>query len=699
MKFQIKHEIKGRIRIHVIQKRMTFAQADTLQYYLTGYDFIQNVKIQERNCDATIRFQGDREDVIHALRRFSYERIEVPEDFIKNSGREMNRFYWDKLMDQVILHYGTKIFLPMSVRAGIATVKSVKYIWEGLCTLVRGRIEVPVLDGTAVGVSVFRGDYATASSVMFLLGIGEILEEWTHKKSVGDLARSMSLNISKVWVLRDGREELKEVTSVQTGDQVVIHMGNVIPFDGDVVGGEAMVNQASLTGESNPVRKAEGGYAYAGTVVEEGEITIRAREVNGSSKYEKIMTMIEESEKLKSSLEGKAAHLADRLVPYTFAGTGLVWLLTRNTTKALSVLMVDFSCALKLAMPLTVLSAIREASTYDITVKGGKFLEAMAEADTIVFDKTGTLTKAQPTVVDVISFNGQSSDELLRIAACLEEHFPHSMAKAVVNKAIERNLVHEELHSKVEYIVAHGIYSTLEGRKIIIGSHHFVFEDENAKVPEDKKQLFEELPEQYSHLYMAIDGLLAAVICIEDPLRKEAPEVIRRLKKYGISKVVMMTGDSDRIASTIADKVGVDEYYSEVLPEDKAKFVENEKHAGRKVIMIGDGINDSPALSEANVGIAISDGAEIAREIADVTISADNLYEIATLKQLSDAMVRRINTNYRLIVGINTGLIVLGIAGVFQPTMSALFHNTSTILISLKSMNNLLDQEPVEEIK
>ena len=699
MKFQIKHEIKGRIRIHVIQKRMTFAQADTLQYYLTGYDFIQNVKIQERTCDATIRFQGDREDVIHALRRFSYERIEVPEDFIKNSGREMNRFYWDKLMDQVILHYGTKIFLPMSVRAGIATVKSVKYIWEGLCTLARGRIEVPVLDGTAVGVSVFRGDYATASSVMFLLGIGEILEEWTHKKSVGDLARSMSLNISKVWVLRDGREELEEVTSVQTGDQVVIHMGNVIPFDGDVVGGEAMVNQASLTGESNPVRKAEGGYAYAGTVVEEGEITIRAREVNGSSKYEKIMTMIEESEKLKSSLEGKAAHLADRLVPYTFAGTGLVWLLTRNATKALSVLMVDFSCALKLAMPLTVLSAIREASTYDITVKGGKFLEAMAEADTIVFDKTGTLTKAQPTVVDVISFNGQSSDELLRIAACLEEHFPHSMAKAVVNKAIERNLVHEELHSKVEYIVAHGIYSTLEGRKIIIGSHHFVFEDENAKVPEDKKQLFEELPEQYSHLYMAIDGLLAAVICIEDPLRKEAPEVIRRLKKYGISKVVMMTGDSDRIASTIADKVGVDEYYSEVLPEDKAKFVENEKNAGRKVIMIGDGINDSPALSEANVGIAISAGAEIAREIADVTISADNLYEIATLKQLSDAMVRRINTNYRLIVGINTGLIVLGIAGVFQPTMSALFHNTSTILISLKSMNNLLDQEPVEEIK
>lgn len=699
MKFQIKHEIKGRIRIHAAQKRMTFAQADTLQYYLTGYDFVQDVKIRERTCDITISFSGDREDVIHVLRRFSYERVQAPEEFIKNSGREMNRFYWDKLVNQAILHYGTKIFLPMSVRAGIATVKSVKYIWEGLCTLAKGKIEVPVLDGTAIGVSVFRGDYTTASSVMFLLSIGEILEEWTHKKSVGDLARSMSLNISKVWVLRNGREEMEEVTSVQAGDQVVIHMGNVIPFDGDVVDGEAMVNQASLTGESNPVRKAEGGYAYAGTVVEEGEITIRVKEANGSSKYEKIMTMIEESEKLKSSLEGKAAHLADRLVPYTFAGTGLVWLLTRNTTKALSVLMVDFSCALKLAMPLTVLSAIREASTYDITVKGGKYLEAMAEADTIVFDKTGTLTKAQPTVVDVISFNGQSSDELLRIAACLEEHFPHSMAKAVVNKAIERNLVHEELHSKVEYIVAHGIYSTLEDRKIIIGSHHFVFEDENAMVPEDKKQLFEELPEQYSHLYMAIDGLLAAVICIEDPLRKEAPEVIRRLKQYGISKVVMMTGDSDRIASTIADKVGVDEYYSEVLPEDKAKFVEKEKNAGRKVIMIGDGINDSPALSEASVGIAISDGAEIAREIADVTISADDLYEIAILKQLSDAMVRRINKNYRLIVGINTCLIVLGIAGIFQPTMSALFHNTSTILISLKSMNDLLDQEEMQTIQ
>lgn len=691
MRFQIKHEIKGRLRVHVIQKRMSFSQADTLQYYLMGLTGVQKVKIQNRTCDVVIEYDADREALLKELQRFSYQQTEVPVDYLKNSGREMNQYYWDKLVNRVILHYGTKLFLPISVRDVIATVKSVKYVCEGVRTLLKGKIEVPVLDGTAIGVSVFRGDYSTASSVMFLLGIGEILEEWTHKKSVEDLARSMSLNISKVWLIREGKEEFTELTAVNSGDRVVVHMGNVIPFDGDVVAGEAMVNQASLTGESNPVRKIEGGYAYAGTVVEEGEITICVREVNGSSKYEKIMTMIEESEKLKSSLEGRAAHLADRLVPYTFAGTGLVWLLTRNTTRALSVLMVDFSCALKLAMPLTVLSAIREASTYDITVKGGKYLEAMAEADTIVFDKTGTLTKAQPTVVDVISFNGQSSDELLRIAACLEEHFPHSMAKAVVEKAVERNLVHEELHSKVEYIVAHGIYSTIEGKEVVIGSHHFVFEDEHAVIPEGKQELFDQLPEQYSHLYMAIDGKLAAVICIEDPLRKEAPEVIRQLKQCGISKVVMMTGDSDRIASTIAHKVGVDEYYSEVLPEDKAKFVENEKKSGRRVIMIGDGINDSPALSEASVGIAISDGAEIAREIADVTISADDLYEIATLKRLSDAMVRRINKNYHMIVGINTGLILLGVAGVFRPTMSALLHNTSTILISLKSMENLLD--------
>ena len=693
MRFVIKHEIKDRIRVHFIQDRMTLEQADILQYYLDDLDMVDKAKVQERTCDATICYHGDRAELLRKLQEFSYMRVETPADYLKNSGRAMNHEYWDKLVTKIVLHYGNKIFLPLSVRTVITSVKSVKYLWAGIKTLAHRKIEVTVLDATAIGVSIFRGDISTAGSVMFLLGIGEILEEWTHKKSVGDLARSMSLNISKVWLVRDDQEVLVPVSEVRAGDLVRVRVGNVVPFDGDVVMGEGMVNQASLTGESVPVRKTVDSYAYAGTVVEEGEITIKVKEVNGSSKYDKIMTMIEESEKLKSSLESKAEHLADRLVPYTFAGTGLVWLFTRNTTKALSVLMVDFSCALKLAMPLTVLSAIREASTYDMTVKGGKYLEAVAEADTIVFDKTGTLTKAEPTVVNVESFNGMSEDELLRIAACLEEHFPHSMAKAVVEAAVERKLVHEELHSKVEYIVAHGISSTIEDKRVIIGSYHFIFEDENAQIPEKHQERFDNLPEEYSHLYMAIDGVLAAVISIEDPLREEAAEVVKQLKAEGISKIVMMTGDSERIAANIAAKVGVDEYYSEVLPEDKAGFVAKEKAAGRKVIMIGDGINDSPALSEANVGIAISDGAEIAREIADVTVGADNLYEIVTLKRLSNAMMKRIHKNYRQIVGINTALIVLGVAGVFQPTMSALFHNTSTILISMNSMKNLLDEK------
>ena len=693
MRFVIKHEIKDRIRVHFIQERMTIKQADILQYYLDAQKNIDKAKVQERTCDATIWYHGDRADLLRKLQEFSYTRVEAPADYLKNSGREMNHEYWDKLVTKIVLHYGNKIFLPISVRTVITSVKSVKYLWAGFKTLAHRKIEVPVLDATAIGVSIFRGDISTAGSVMFLLGIGEILEEWTHKKSVGDLARSMSLNISKVWLVRDEQEVLVPVSEIHTGDLVRVRVGNVVPFDGDVVMGEGMVNQASLTGESVPVRKTVDSYAYAGTVVEEGEITIKVKELNGSSKYDKIMTMIEESEKLKSSLESKAEHLADRLVPYTFAGTGLVWLFTRNTTKALSVLMVDFSCALKLAMPLTVLSAIREASTYDMTVKGGKYLEAVAEADTIVFDKTGTLTKAEPTVVNVESFNGQSEDELLRIAACLEEHFPHSMAKAVVEAAVKKHLVHEELHSKVEYIVAHGISSTIEDKRVIIGSYHFIFEDEKAQIPAGQQERFDNLPEEYSHLYMAIDGYLAAVISIEDPLRGEAAEVIKQLKAEGISKIVMMTGDSDRIAANIAEKVGVDEYYSEVLPEDKAGFVAKEKAAGRKVIMIGDGINDSPALSEANVGIAISDGAEIAREIADVTVGADNLYEIVTLKRLSNAMMKRIHKNYRQIVGINTALIVLGVAGVFQPTMSALFHNTSTILISMNSMKNLLGEK------
>ena len=685
------------MRIHILQSRMSFEQADILQYYLDAKEQVINAKIQERTADVTVSYQGSREEILSVLEAFTYERAQVPEVYLKNSGRQMNREYWDRLVNKTVIYFGNKIFLPYPIRAGITMITSVKYIWKGLTTLARRRIEVPVLDATAIGVSIFRGDISTASSVMFLLSLGEILEEWTHKKSVGDLARSMSLNISKVWLVRDGQEIMVPVTEIRSGDPVRVHMGNVIPFDGCVIEGEAMVNQASLTGESVPVRRAEGSTVYAGTVVEEGEITFKVKEANGSSKYEKIMAMIEESEKLKSSLESKAEHLADRLVPYTFLGTGLVWLLTRNMTKTISVLMVDFSCALKLAMPLSVLSAIREASTHDITVKGGKYLEAMADATTIVFDKTGTLTKAQPTVVEVISFDEKSPDELLRIAACLEEHFPHSMAKAVVREAEEKHLIHEELHSKVEYIVAHGISSMLEDKKVVIGSYHFVFEDEKAQIPAEKQELFDHLSAEYSHLYMAVDGRLAAVICIEDPLRPEAAEVVKELKKTGITKVVMMTGDSDRIARTIAERVGVDEYYSEVLPEDKAGFVEKEKAAGRKVIMIGDGINDSPALSASDVGIAISDGAEIAREIADVTIGADNLYEVVTLKKLSNALMKRIRKNYKVIVGINASLIALGVAGVFQPTTSALLHNTSTLVISMKSMKNLLGKEENEE--
>lgn len=692
MKFVIKHEIRGRIRVHLIGKAMSFAQADTLQYQFEQMKDVTAVKVQERTMDVTICYIGSRKHIITALGQFSYDKVEVPEVYLKNSGREMNRFYWDKLVDQTVVHFVNKIFLPAPLRAGIATVRSVKYIVQGVKTLAKRKIEVPVLDATAISVSLIRGDYKTAGAVMFLLSMGEILEEWTHKKSVGDLARSLSLNIDKVWLVTDDTEVQVSAAQIKEGDRIRVHMGAVIPFDGIVMEGEALVNQASLTGESLPVRKAAESPVYAGTVVEEGEITLLVKEGTGSSKYEKIMTMIEDSEKLKSSLEGKAEHLADRLVPYTFLGTGLTLVLTRNTVKALSVLMVDFSCALKLAMPLSVLSAIRESSAHDITVKGGKFLEAVAEADTIVFDKTGTLTKAQPTVVEVIPFDDRSPDELLRIAACLEEHFPHSMATAVVVEAMKRGLVHEELHTKVEYIVAHGISSTINDKKIIIGSHHFVFEDEGAVVPEDKKEQFEQLPEQYSHLYMAMDGKLVAVICIEDPLRVETAEVIRELKHLGIHKVVIMTGDSDRIAANIAQKAGIDAYYSEVLPEDKANFVEQEKKAGHKVIMVGDGINDSPALSAADVGIAISEGAEIAREIADVTIAADDLREIITLKKISNALMKRIDRNYKVIVGFNTALILFGVGGVLQPTMSALLHNTSTILISLKSMENLLEE-------
>lgn len=690
MKFVVKHEIKGRIRVHFCQKRMTFEEADTLQYYLDSQEMITSSKVQERTQDATICYTGEKSAVIALLRSFHYEKVDVPDVYRQNSGRETNREYWDKLVTKVVVHYGNKLFLPMPIRTVITGVKSVKYIYQGIHTLLQRKIEVPVLDATAIGVSMFRGDISTAGSVMFLLGIGEILEEWTHKKSVDDLARSMSLNISRVWLCNDGQEMLVPTTKIQTGDLVRVHMGNMVPFDGTVAEGEAMVNQASLTGESEPVRKYIESTVYAGTVVEEGELTIRVKETNGSSKFDKIVTMIEESEKLKSGLESKAEHLADRLVPYTLLGTGITYLLTGNMTKAISVLMVDFSCALKLAMPISVLSAIREASNYHVTVKGGRYLEAMAEADTIVFDKTGTLTKAQPTVKQVVAFNGMSENELLRIAACLEEHFPHSMAKAVVQAAIDRHLVHEELHSKVEYIVAHGISSKINDKKVVIGSYHFVFEDEKCAVPDGMMEAFDKLPSECSHLFMAIDHELAAVICIEDPLREEAAAVVRKLKETGISKVVMMTGDSDRTAKAIAARVGVDEYYSEVLPEDKASFVEEEKKAGRKVIMIGDGINDSPALSAADIGIAISDGAEIAREIADITVGADSLNELVTLKLISDGLMKRIHKNYRFIVGFNTGLIVLGVAGILQPATSALLHNTSTLMIGLKSMQDIL---------
>lgn len=674
---------------------MTCAQADTLCWFLGRQEYVTDAKVYERTADAVICYMGSREEVIAVLKGFSYENTDVPENVLSSSGRELNSSFREQLITRVILHYGGKLIVPYPIRKVWMTFKALRYIWKGLKCLAKRKIEVPVLDATAIGVSVIRGDFDTAGSVMFLLGVGELLEEWTHKKSVGDLARSMSLNVKKVWLKKDDQEILVNASDIQPGDTVVVHMGNVIPFDGEVSGGEGMVNQASLTGESLPVRREKGKTVYAGTVLEEGELEILVKAVSGSTRFEKIVTMIEDSEKLKSALESKAEHLADKLVPYTLLGTGIVGLVTRNVTKALSVLMVDFSCALKLAMPIAVLSAIREAGQHGITVKGGKYLEAVAEADTIVFDKTGTLTKAKPTVKEIVVFGDCPEDEALRIAACLEEHFPHSMAKAVVDAAKKRKLYHEEMHSKVEYIVAHGISSYIGEKKVVIGSSHFVFEDEGCRIRPEMQERFDTLTSEYSHLYLAIDGELTAVICIEDPLREEAADMVRMLKEEGLKKVVMMTGDSERTAASVARRVGVDEYYSEVLPEDKARFVEKEKEAGRKVIMIGDGINDSPALSAADAGIAISDGAEIAREIADITIAADDLRVIVTLKKLANAMMKRIQCNYRGIVGINSGLIALGVGGVIQPTTSALLHNTSTLAISLKSMQDLLPEEEI----
>ncbi len=687
MRFQILHEIKGRMRIHIIQSRMTDVEADTLEYYLNQCNEILSAKVYERTQNAVICYEGDRKELISILQKTAYQGITVPQSVLELSGRGTGREYQDKIVGKVLLRFGSKVFLPYPIRLAVTTVKSAKYIWKGICSVFKGKIEVALLDGVAIGVSMLRGDMETAGSVMFLLDIGETLEDWTHKKSVDDLARSMSLNISKVWMLRDGKEILADANQVKAGDLVVTHMGNLIPFDGIVVKGQGMVNQSSLTGESLPVEKKEGGYVYAGTVLEEGELTMQVKVTSGVTRYEKIVTMIEETEKLKSGMESKAEHLADRLVPYTLLGTGLVYLFTRNVTKALSVLMVDYSCALKLAMPITVLAAIKEANRHQITVKGGKFLELMAEADTIIFDKTGTLTKAQPIVENVISFNGENPDELLRLAACLEEHFPHSIAKAVVNAAKEKGLIHEEKHSEVEYIVAHGISSRIENKRVVIGSYHFVFEDEKCSVPTGMEEKFENLPEDCSLLYLAMEGKLAAVICVSDPVREEAADVITMLRKQGFTKLVMMTGDSERTAVSVAKRIGVDEYYSEVLPEDKAAFVDKEHKKGRKVLMIGDGVNDSPALSAADIGIAISDGAQIAREVADITIEADNLYELAALRALSRDLVKRIHKNYIRIVGINSSLILLGVAGVIQPATAALLHNTSTIIISMKGMS------------
>ena len=689
MKFVIKHEIRGRLRVHFVYKNMTFRQADILQYYLMGRENIISSQIFNRTNDAVICYSGDRQAVLDMLKRFSYEKVDVPEQYLENSGRQLNEYYKEKLINKIFMRYACRVVLPMPVKIALTSYSAFKYVLIGIKTLAKGKLEVPVLDATAISVSMIRGDINTAGSIMFLLGVGELLEEWTHKKSVGDLARSMSLNINKVWLKKDGTEVMVPAKDIKKGDIVVARMGEVVPFDGEVADGEAMINQASMTGEAVPVRKIKGNYVYAGTVVEEGEIGVIVKETSGSGKFDKIVDMIEESEKLKSSMEGKAEHLADKLVPYSLGGTILTYLLTRNATKAISILMVDYSCSLKLAMPISVLAAIRQSNDYKITVKGGKFMEKMSVANTIVFDKTGTLTKAEPTVVDVVAFEDRSKDDLLRIAACLEEHFPHSMANAVVNAAKSRNLTHDEFHSKVEYIVAHGIATTINGKRAIIGSYHFVMEDENCVIPDGKEELFKNLPPEYSHLYLAIENKLSAVILIEDPLREESVETIRELKKNGISKVVMMTGDSDRTAKAIAAKVGVDEYYSEVLPEDKAKFIESETKKGRCVIMIGDGINDSPALSKADVGIAISNGAQLARDIADITIDGEDLSQIVTLIKISKGLMKKIHRNYRSIVGINTALIILGACGLIQPATSALLHNSSTLAIGLSSMKDI----------
>ena len=691
MKCIILHESRGRIRIHAALKHMTFAQADKLQYYLLSLGFVSDAKVYERTCDAVINYNGDRQNVISALARFSMEHTEVAVP--DHTGRELNAEFEDRLITTILKHFAKKLLFPFWLRTAINVIKSIPYICKGINSLLHGRLDVAVLDATSITVSMLRADFSTAGSIMFLLTIGDILEEWTHKKSVDDLARTMSLNIEKAWLkTADGQEILVALDKICVGDLIIIRTGGMIPLDGKVAEGEAMVNQASMTGESIPVHKSPGSYVYAGTAVEEGECVIRVEKEFGSGRYDRIITMIEESEKLKSDVENRAASIADGLVPYSLGGTVLTYLLTRNVTKALSVLMVDFSCALKLVMPITMLSAMKEAGQHGMTVKGGKFLETVADADTIIFDKTGTLTYAQPKVVSVVPFGGRDENDMLRIAACLEEHYPHSMANAVVEEARLRGLDHEEMHSKVEYVVAHGISSEVNGEKVVIGSYHFTFQDEGCVLPEGEQERFDALPDEYSHLYMAIGGVISAVICIDDPLRTEAADVIKQLKRLGISKVVMMTGDSERMARSVAARVQVDEYHAEVLPEDKAAFVRAEHERGRKVIMIGDGVNDSLALSEADVGIAINDGAAIAREIADITISADDLYSLVIMRRLSLVLMQRIKSSYYRIIGFNFSLIVLGVLGVFTPAVSALLHNTSTVLFSMYGMTNLLPE-------
>ena len=691
MKAIIEHESRGRLRVRMKQYRMTLEQADLLEAYLQNQPGVLSATVHERTCCAVIRYIGDRENIIRAIAQFNYTAPSVTALTPTHSGRALNREYQEKLVGKVITKFACTLFLPAPLQIARTIWLSLPFLGRGLKRLIHRELKVELLDALSIGVSMVRRDFSTAGSVMFVLDIGELLEEWTHKKSVDDLARCMSLNVKRVWLKTDDAEVLVPLSNIAVGDHILVRMGSVIPLDGEVVEGEVMVNQASLTGESMPVAKRPGTQVYAGTVIEEGDCVIEVTQSSGESRYDKIVSMIEQSEQLKSAAESHAANLADKLVPYTLIGSALSYALTRNVTRALSVLMVDFSCALKLAMPLAVLSAMREASMYHITVKGGKFLEAVAQADTIVFDKTGTLTHACPVVARVIPFGGHSADDMLRVAACLEEHFPHSMANAVVRAARERDLAHEEMHSQVEYIVAHGISSMVENKKVVIGSAHFIFEDEKCTVPVGEQEKYDALPVEFSHLYLAIGGELAAVICIADPLRPEACDVMKALRALGIQRTVMLTGDSERTAAAIAAEVGVDDYRAEVLPEDKANFVEQERAAGHTVIMLGDGINDSPALSAANVGVAISDGAAIAREIADITIAAENLFELVALRRIAQGLMSRINSNYRFVIGFNGSLIGLGVAGVLAPATSAMMHNLSTLGISLRSMTNLID--------